>query len=391
MKLRINIASPGRFHVLDLARELTKYGHEINFYSYVPTQRALRYGLPAKCNHSFLWILAPFLILMKIFPRSRKVITPICNKIQDYLTGIFMRPCDVCIVMSEAFVFTARKAKQRDAIVIIERGSKHGYARRKIMDEIDVLRGIKPYHLADYKKNNREEQGYAYADYVAIPADHVLQSFKAVNFPVEKLFTNPYGVDVSLFKPSILAKDHYDVLMVGGWSYRKGCDLLGEVCAKMKLRLLHVGGQVDCPFPDNPYFTHIDPVDQMELPQYYKKGKIFCLPSREEGLALVLIQALASGLPIVCSKDSGGRELWKFIPDRKWIIELAELTEEELKRCLSQALTLAENQSIGIPRSYCGDALKQLTWEAYGCRYNEKLQEIMLKKIGSQNANISPI
>ena len=260
----------------------------------------------------------------------------------------------------------------------IERGSKHGVARRRIMDEIEILQGKSPYHQKVYEKRNREEEGYKYADYVAVPADHVVQSFREVNFPEERLFVNPYGVDVSLFQPTILDKeDVYDVLMVGGWSYRKGCDLLVKACLDiLKIRLLHVGGQVDYPLPEHPLFTHIDSVDQMKLPAFYKKAKIFCLPSREEGLALVQIQALASGLPIVCSKDSGGRDLHDFIPEEKWIIEMNEFTVEELVNCIKEGLHLAETQEQNIPRNYSGNALNNLTWEAYGKRYNEKIMTV---------------
>lgn len=383
--MKINIASPGRFHVMDLARELTKYGHEVRFYSYVPTKRAIKFGLPKECNHSCLWIMAPFLLLMKFFPKFKRYILPISIYVQDYVTGWLMKPCDVCVAMSESFVYTVKKAKKQGAIVFIERGSKHGVARRRIMDEIEILRGEKPYHQKAYEKKNREDDGYKYTDYVTIPADHVLRSFKEVNFPMNKLFINNYGVDVSLFRPSILdTNDTYDVLMVGGWSYRKGCDLLGKVCSDLRLKLLHVGGQVDCPFPDSPYFTHINPVDQTELPQYYKKARIFCLPSREEGLALVQVQALASGLPIVCSKDSGGREFWNYIPDKKWVIEMSEFSANELARCIQKALDVANSQPVGIPRSYCGDALKQLTWEAYGKRYNDKIEEVAKAKMKNE-------
>lgn len=44
---RIALATAGRFHVLDLARELCQLGEDVRFYSYVPKSQALRYGLPA--------------------------------------------------------------------------------------------------------------------------------------------------------------------------------------------------------------------------------------------------------------------------------------------------------------------------------------------------------
>lgn len=44
--MRINIGSfGGRAHMLDLARELEKMGHNVKFYSYVPTSFAMKFGL----------------------------------------------------------------------------------------------------------------------------------------------------------------------------------------------------------------------------------------------------------------------------------------------------------------------------------------------------------
>lgn len=40
----------GRFHALDLARELDALGGEVCFDSYVPHRRALRLSLPARCH-----------------------------------------------------------------------------------------------------------------------------------------------------------------------------------------------------------------------------------------------------------------------------------------------------------------------------------------------------
>ena len=37
-RLRIAIATAGRFHVLDLARELNALGYAVDFYSYVPNR-----------------------------------------------------------------------------------------------------------------------------------------------------------------------------------------------------------------------------------------------------------------------------------------------------------------------------------------------------------------
>jgi glycosyltransferase involved in cell wall biosynthesis len=167
--------------------------------------------------------------------------------------------------------------------------------------------------------------------------------------------------------------------MVGQWCYRKGCDLLTEACLHiLKKKLLHVGSVVDCPLPNHPLFTHVDSVNEPQLVNYYMQAKIFALPSREEGLALVQPQALICGLPIVCSKDTGGRDLRNFLDDRKWIIEMPETTVECLAECIMKALALADTQPEG-KRNYAGKAIEQLTWEAYGKRYNENIFRIYEK------------
>lgn len=46
--MKINIASTHRFHLLDLARELEKQGHDVKFYSYVPQKDVSNLGLIKK-------------------------------------------------------------------------------------------------------------------------------------------------------------------------------------------------------------------------------------------------------------------------------------------------------------------------------------------------------
>jgi glycosyltransferase involved in cell wall biosynthesis len=45
------------------------------------------------------------------------------------------------------------------------------------------------------------------------------------------------------------------------------------------------------------------------LSWYYSQGSVFVLPSIEEGLALVLSQAMACGLPIIATPNTGAEEL----------------------------------------------------------------------------------
>ena len=48
--MRIAIATTGRFHVLDLARELSGLGEDVTLHSWLPNSRTSKFGLPA-ANH----------------------------------------------------------------------------------------------------------------------------------------------------------------------------------------------------------------------------------------------------------------------------------------------------------------------------------------------------
>ena len=102
------------------------------------------------------------------------------------------------------------------------------------------------------------------------------------------------------------------LLFVGTWSLQKGCDLLVSAMARTPgVRLVHVGSiGRDLAFPtDDARFVHIDPVPQTELRRFYAEADAFVLASRQDGFGVVLAQALASGLPVICTDRTGGADL----------------------------------------------------------------------------------
>lgn len=369
--MKINIASTHRFHLLDLARELDCLGYDVKFYSYVPKKRVATFGLRKECISSMFMLSLPFIFLTKTLFKNSYTLLKLKNIVIDIYISLFMRKCDVFIGLGTVYKKSFSKAKKSfNAVTIIEWGSKHISKQKEILEKLTNIK-IQPNYFIE-----RSIKGYNLADYIAIASDHVKQSFIEEGIPESKLFQNPYGVDLKMFQPTKLENNFYDIIFVGGWSYRKGCDLLIEVCREKKYKLLHVGPIVDIPFPSDENFTHIDPVNQKELINYYRKAKIFVLPSREEGLAMVQPQALICGLPIVCSKDTGGRDLKQFLnfENQKWIVEIKSFGKKELIEGINQALELASSQ-IGL-RTYSQEVEDKLSWKAYGERYDKFLKKI---------------
>lgn len=358
----INIASSHRFHLLDLARELSRQGHDVRFYSYVPTKRCEKFGLQKSQCVCLLPYVLPFFVFEKLFPNAtwhRKW----RDRVMDFLVGHFMRRCDIYIALGTVYLDSFRQAKKRfGAKTILEWGSKHIDEQQRILASI----GAK---VNDEYFNIRSRKAYDEADYIAVASKHVVDSFLKHGYQESKLLKNPYGVDLSDFYPIKDSVKEYDVIMVGNWGYQKGCDLIVEAIKGTSYKFLHVGSLTDVPFPeDDPRFTHVDPVDQKKLLVYYNKAKVFLFPSRQDGFGMVLSQAVACNLPIAGSLDCGAPDLQKMVALPEYITLIEDYTPEAVIKALDYILAKYEELKDKV---YAGSAINELTWKAYGERYSK--------------------
>lgn len=375
--MKVNILSTGRFHVCDLARELIRQGYDVRFYSYLPLHRTAQFGVPAAHCVSLAWAVGVWAWMERKAPWGRSAWTQVRQVLQDGLTSLLLRKADVTIAMSGEFVRSMQRARRDGGVIICERGSKH------ILDQKQILDANPNQRQSPISEGNviREQLSYALADRIMTGAQHCRQTFINRGYPSECVMVNHYGVSLEAFHFTPDSARPYDLLMVGTWSYQKGCDLIMEVVRQTSLRLLHVGSLGDLPFPQgDTRFTHIDPVDERELVGYYSQARAFILPSRQDGLAMVLLQAMACGLPIISSVNNGASDL------RDAFIEMGDSegsryvtivesqgsdpTVDHLSRAVHQALTLT-------PRDYARRVFASFSWHAYGERYAANLQSIM--------------
>lgn len=370
MRLRIGIAAAGRFHVLDLARELSRLGHDVRFYSFVPKRRAMKFGLPADCHVSLLPFAAPLVAWEQLLPRAgRQVREQLTYAALNHAVILRMQPCDVFIFMSGIYLEAAHEARRRfRAKLWLERGSQHVLAQNEIMH-------TQGGEVASPMTVRRELEGYAIADRIVIASTHVEESFRRDPLSHAKLFRNPYGVDIGMFAPvKPRAPDgKARFLYVGTWSLRKGCDLLAEAVRRLSnVELVHVGAIADCAFPqgDN-RFRHHDAVPQWQLPKFYTEADAFVLASREDGFGMVLGQALASGLPVIGTDHTGTPDLalTPRLAERIFTVPAGDVD------ALAVALSALRD---GL---FSGGAFEPLTpkerdalsWSAYGQRYDAEL------------------
>lgn len=372
-KLRIAIASSGRFHVCDLARELKQFGNKVAFYSLVPPKRTGQFGLPRECNRWMLPRVLPWALWTRVVrgPQAKENANSRLGERLDKAIARSLEPCDAFIGMSGLSNRSAVVAKKKHgAKVWIERGSTHILCQKRILDMLPVAAKVTEETV------RREMIDYGNADFISVLSQHCLESFLEQGIERERLFLNPVGVDLSMFHATESpTADRPTIIMVGTWSYRKGCHWLTEAWRQLKgVRLLHVGSVGDCPLPEGEGFEHVDPVDQSKLLSFYRDAHVLVMASAEEGLAVVQPQALACGLRLVCTTRTGGADLQRFVADPETISVVEPGDIDAMVTAIRYQMKIALLES-GMRSRLTPPAFNDLAWTGYAKRYERELCE----------------
>jgi len=379
--MQVIISVGGRFHAFYLAQQLSKRGYLKKLITSYPKFIVKEYNLPLdKVDSIFIkeilergWRKLPGFIKNLYNPQFL-----ICD-LFDKLAVRKIKKCDIFVGWSSFSLHCLRKARELGAITVIERGSSHIVYQQEILREEYEKFGLK-FKGADSRIVKKEIQEYEEADYISIPSLFAKRTFLEKGISDDKLIYIPYGVDLSEFR-QISKKDNvFRVVYTGRMSLRKGVHYLLKAFFELKLpnsELLLIGALDD---EMKPFFKKyqgcykwIGHQPQNELYKYYSQGSVFVMPSIEEGLAMVQAQAMACGLPLISTINTGGQDL---IENGKegFIIPIRDI--EALKE---KILFFYENPK---KCKEMGQAAKRkvqqgFTWDDYGERVVKAYKEIL--------------
>lgn len=195
----------------------------------------------------------------------------------------------------------------------------------------------------------------------------------------DKVIVNPYGVDVKLFHPLThpRKRDPLRFVFVGSISARKGVPLLIKAWQSLSLKgcELWLVGPISpaerALIPHVPNLKIKGKYPLAELPELLRQCDVMVFPSYCEGFGLVLLEALATGLPIITSDATAGPDLIEsgveglLLPSGNFDALCDSI------RYLAEDPTRVESMSQAARR--CAE---RFSWDSYGDRWNRILHEL---------------
>lgn len=229
-----------------------------------------------------------------------------------------------------------------------------------------------------------KDREIALADHVLTVSELARQTYLEAGVPPEKVHAVDLGADLELFAPATPAeaeeagRDGFTFLFAGATIRRKGFDLLLQAfdrvaAAEPGARLRIAGPRGDLGHlldgrPPGPV-AFLGPQTQGELAAELRRADLLVLPSRNDSYAMVVPEALASGLPVLISEMVGAKGL---VSEGRtgWIVpvEDAGALAERMAWCVRHP------DAVRALRPGCRRAAEAATWPAYARRFTGLLR-----------------
>ncbi|GAX42120.1 glycosyltransferase [Tolypothrix sp. NIES-4075] len=381
--MKVAVSVFGRFHAFNLAHQLQKDGYLYKLISSYPTFEITKYGI----DKSFINSLLYWEILSRSWQRvpswlkgDRNLQLWFLEQFDRSVVNALSPGFDIFVGWSGCCFWSMYRAQKMGAKTIIERGSSHMQYQTAILQEEYEKWGLQftETHPGIY---DREIQSYSDTDKIAIPSLFVKRTFLEQGIPESKLIHVPYGTSLAEFYPYPKSDNIFRVIHCGGITLRKGVQYLLQAFYELNLpeAELWLVGTIS---PEIEPFLAKYQSDRLILKGKYPQNKlrflysqcsVFCLASIEDGFGMVIPQAMACGLPVIHTTNTGGEDIVRDGIDGFCVpIRDVEALKEKI-------IWLYDNpdKQLEMGNNALAQARKSLSWDDYGQRISNEYLNIL--------------
>lgn len=396
--MKVTTACAGRFHFFDQARELYRRGMLHKLVTAYPKFMARRWGLPddaiVSTPHRAALNLA--VLRMSRFVRQEthsRWLERTHAGFAKMLASVVPMGTEVLISHSSFVLEAVDWAKRQGITAVVDHGSLHQRTERTLLQRECKEFGFRAF--GNWQHDwllEREDQEFRTADFVLVCSNLAKKTLVEHGVLSSKVFVNQLGADISMFGPDQKKDSIFRILFVGGVSPLKGIHYLVRAFHELALpgaELWVVGSRCEDPVLERTIqrYTGANLVmkgvfAQPDLRDLYCQGTVFVLPSLADGWGMVVIQAMACGLPVIVSDMAGSSEA---VVNGKNGFVVPARSVEALKEKL---LFLYDNPEIchEMGRNALESVKREYSWRDYGDRLAHFLETSV--KNSRMSANI---
>jgi glycosyltransferase involved in cell wall biosynthesis len=282
-----------------------------------------------------------------------------------------------------------------DAVVCYENGARETFRAAKEQGVTTILDAASFHHAwqdAFYEPvesdavhrriNARKDKEVELADHILTVSELARESYIDAGVPPEQVTSVPMGADLSDFSSRDAAdarsSDPFTFLFAGHADRRKGVDVLlsaseqlgQEGCAH---RVQFAGGTADGVFQhtDAPIET-LGYLDRPALASAFRTADVLVLPSRHDSFGRVVVEAMATGLPVLLSEHVGAKEVIEE-NETGWVVpaEDVQALTAQMRWCIEHS------EQVHAMQAACVDTAQDYSWTAYRERVTEVLGSVV--------------
>lgn len=306
------------------------------------------------------------------------------RRFQEAIPDREIRDASAVIGFDTSSWLLGRRAKSLQRRFILDQSIGHPAAKERIFESLRLR--FPAWSTSAPKKTDEiqavEREEHDLADAIVAPSDFVKQTLSNEGVEPSKIHVIPFGTDLGLFHPP----DKRDggsggkpvvYLFVGGLTARKGLPVLLAAWRMLDVPAaeLWLVGSGQLPAEERatlpPTVKVLGPKGRADVAALMREADVFVFPSFFEGLAQVQIEALATGLPVIGTHESGAGGLVQSGVD-------GEIVPAGDEKALADAMRrLATNHDLRRRMQAAALAKRaQLGWNIYGDRWAALLATI---------------
>jgi glycosyltransferase involved in cell wall biosynthesis len=206
---------------------------------------------------------------------------------------------------------TFRAAKQKGITTILDAASFHYEWQDDFYDPVE--------HPSIHRKINiYKKKEVELADHILAVSELARESYVDAGVPSERVTSVPMGADLSAFSPGkeVLNEESepFTFLFAGYAGQRKGTDLLLSSSARLAQdgynhRVQFAGDGADGLLAKTEApIERLGYLNREELVAAFRQADVLVLPSRHDSFGRVVVEAMATGLPVLLSEHVGAKE-----------------------------------------------------------------------------------